>query len=348
MKKKILGILICIIFIFAALVPITGSLSLNKTKTNSPGVIDQSQNLITTPDWLEGGVPHYQEFVNKGNILEEIQLHMGCYFGGSYDMTISIEKPLSNKLCFVTLNAAMFPNNMMDWMTINLPDIQLNRNQNYFIVVQFDPGSEYAWSGDNTDPYPAGGSSNPDPNWDYAFRTIVDKSRNKDYEPKPITDQSQEKCDECAFIPNYAYQSFVPQEKKLLQIDVCIAQWYGGSPDLKVSIERPLGTALTSASLTAAQVPSGSCDWVTFDLNPDIQLQKGETYFIVLSYPPGGEYGWCGAYGDLYSKGTSDKHPDWDYCFRTIVDKSKPRIQFLDIFLEMINNYPMLRLFLKI
>ena len=46
-------------------------------------------------------------------------------------------------------------------------------------------GSEYEWSGAHGDPYPSGASSHPDPDWDYAFRTIVDKSRPKlknDYE----------------------------------------------------------------------------------------------------------------------------------------------------------------------
>ena len=178
MKNKIFGVIVCIFLITAALIPIASS-NLAMKKQLSPGVIDQHQDLTSSVDWLEGGVPHYQEFVNQGNILEEIQLHMGCYFSGSYDMTISIEQPLGNKLTFVTLNAGMFPNNMVDWMTIDLPDKKLTRGQKYFIVAQFDPGSEYAWSGDNTDPYPLGGSSHTDPNWDYAFRTIVDKSKPK-------------------------------------------------------------------------------------------------------------------------------------------------------------------------
>ena len=346
MKNKIFGILICIILIFAALIPIASSFSLEKTQQLSPGVIDQHQDLITQVDWLEGGVPHYQEFVNQGNTLEEIQLHMGCYFLGSYDMTISIEKPLGNKISFVVLTPSMFPLDSMGWMTINLPDKQLTRGQKYYIVVQFDPGSEYAWSGDDTDPYPQGGSSHSDPNWDYAFRTIVDKSKNN--QPLQVTDQSQEKCDDCAFLPNYGYQGFVPQGNKLLNIQLCLTEWYGGSPDMLISIEKPLGTSLTSAILTVSQIPSGTCNWVTIDLNPDIILNKGETYFIVVSYPPGGEYGWCGAYGDPYPAGTSDKDPNWDYCFRTIVDKSKPKINVLDLLIELINRFPILNQLIKI
>jgi len=280
MKNKLIGIIVCLLFIASAIIPIASSIG--KTTTLNPGVVDQHQDLITNVDWLEGGVPHYQEFVNQGSTLEEIQLHMGCYYSGSYDMIVSIEKPLGTKLSFVTLTAAMFPLNSMGWMTINLPDKQLTRGQNYFIVVQFDIGSEYAWSGDNTDPYPSGGSSHSDPNWDYAFRTIVDKSKKVNYDPKIVTDQKQEQCNDCAFVPNYAYQGFVPEGHKLLKVDLCIAHWFSGSPDLEISIEKPLGTSLTSASLTPAQIPTPNCNWVSIDLNPKIILENGETYFIVL------------------------------------------------------------------
>ena len=347
MIKNKIGIFVCLLLIITAIVPVVNSITIKKEKMQ--GVIDQHQDLIPNIDWLLGGGKHYQEFVNQGKTLKEVQLHMGCYFSGSYDITIAIEKPLGSKITQVTLNANWFTMDTMKWYTINLPDKILSRGQNYFITVQFDPGSEYAWSGSYGNPYGAGTSSK-DPDWDYAFRTIVDKSKNKNtiIEPKTVIDQKQEQCDNCLFLPNYGHQGFVPRGNQLLQVDLSIAEWYGGSPDLQISIEKPLGTSLFSTSLTVNQVPSGSCNWVSININPRIQLDKDEMYYIVLSYPPGGEYGWGGSYGDPYPKGTSDKDPDWDYAFRTIVDKSKPKITIFDIFQEITSRYPMINEIIKI
>lgn len=152
-----------------------------------------------------------------------------------------------------------------------------------------------------------------------------------------VVDQSQDICAECRFFENYAWQQFIPQAKKLLTIDICISQWYAGSPDLIITIEKPLGTVLSSVTIDAKSIPYDDCDWVSIDINPDITLQKGEIYYIVLSYEPGGEYGWCGAEGDLYAPGVSIIGPEWDFCFRTIV--TKPRsIDHINIF----KNFPFL------
>jgi hypothetical protein len=154
-------------------------------------------------------------------------------------------------------------------------------------------------------------------------------------------DQSQEQCQECKFFENYAWQQFVPQGKKLLTIDICISQWYSDSPDLTITIEKPLGTILSSATIEAKSVPNIDCDWVSIDVNPDITLQKEQIYYIVLSYEPGGEYGWCGAEGNLYEPGESSIGSNWDFCFRTIVSKQRS-IDSINIF----KNFPILFQFL--
>jgi hypothetical protein len=168
---------------------------------------------------------------------------------------------------------------------------------------------------------------------------------------KQIVDQKQETEDECVFIPNYAWQQFKPNGNKLIKVDVKIAQWFGGSPDIKMTIEKPLGTQHAAASLPASSVPSGACDWVSFDTYPDISLTPGETYHIVLSYDPGGEYGWAGAWGDPYTSGISDRDVKWDWCFRTYVEKSRPKTInsnikdfsiLYEIFQNLINRFPVL------
>ena len=149
-----------------------------------------------------------------------------------------------------------------------------------------------------------------------------------------VKDQYQEDCYECWYFDNYAWQQFVPTKSKLLRVEVSIAQWYSGSPDITLSIERPLGTVLTSKGLPASAIPEWYCDWVSFNV-PDVILTPGNTYYIVLSYPLGGEYSWCGTWGNPYPKGESDIHPDWDWCFRTWVSHGEiepvPILEFKDL-----------------
>jgi hypothetical protein len=104
-----------------------------------------------------------------------------------------------------------------------------------------------------------------------------------------------------------------------------VAQWFGGSPDMKLTIEQPLGTVLTSKDVDAGLIPSGTAGWVTFDV-PNIPLTPGNEYYIKVTAPPGSEYGWCAGYGDPYKKGDSSMLPDCDdFCFKTWGYKGKTK-----------------------
>ena len=175
--KKIIGILVTMLMIGAIVLPVVGSLNVSNCPVKSPSVIDQEQPDTSETHFIQGGIPHSQEFINQGNKIEKVEVHIGHYYGGSPPMTLSIEKPLGNKLTFVTLTTADIPDHAQNWCTFDFPDVALDKNVKYYIVIQSDVGSEYAWSGAHGDPYPAGASSHPDLDWDYAFRTIVDKSR---------------------------------------------------------------------------------------------------------------------------------------------------------------------------
>jgi hypothetical protein len=72
--------------------------------------------------------------------------------------------------------------------------------------------------------------------------------------------------------------------------------------------------------MKATEIPT-TCDWVVFDID-DINLVPGDTYYIHLKHDAGAEYAWAGANGDLYPAGDSDIGAQWDWCFRTYVDKS--------------------------
>ena len=129
-----------------------------------------------------------------------------------------------------------------------------------------------------------------------------------------VIDQHQDWDDDCLYFEQ-EWQEFVPTLGKLTRVGVKIAQWYSGSPDLIMTIEKPLGTVLTTKSMPATSIPSPSCDWVSFNV-PDITLIPGGSYFIKLTAPLGSEYGWGIAYNNLYPQGTSSQHPG-DWCFRT-------------------------------
>jgi hypothetical protein len=156
-------------------------------------------------------------------------------------------------------------------------------------------------------------------------------------------DQSQEERDSDEDVNQYAWQEFVPTGENLLSVEVKIRLGFLWPPDLFLSIEKPLGTVLTSTSLPSQSIPWERSEWVTFDFH-DILLVRGDKYYIVLSHESGGTYKWSGAWGDLYSQGESSKNPQWDWCFRTIVDKSKEKHcigaehKWTDLFLVTMNE----------
>ena len=112
--------------------------------------------------------------------------------------------------------------------------------------------------------------------------------------------------------------------KILKMVEVRVVQWYAGSPDLKLTVEKPLGSVLRTKEVSANFIPSGTTDWVMFDI-PDIELTPGDTYVIRLTAPLGSEYGWCAGHGDPYLSGESSRLPDDDFCFRTWANKGKSK-----------------------
>jgi len=130
-----------------------------------------------------------------------------------------------------------------------------------------------------------------------------------------VLDQSQTWEDVCQFIPDSEWQEFKPTIDNLNRVEVKVAQWFGGSPDMELTVEKPLGNVLTSRKVAAINIPSGSCGWVSFNV-PDITLIIGASYYIRVIAPLGSEYGWGLASNNLYSQGISSKDPA-DWCFKT-------------------------------
>ena len=137
-----------------------------------------------------------------------------------------------------------------------------------------------------------------------------------------VLDQHSDWSDDCIYISGDEWQEFVPTMITHTRIEVKIVQWFSGSPDLILTVEKPLGTVLTSKDMPASLIPSGTCDWVSFDI-PDINLVPGVNYFIKLTAPLGSEYGWGFSANGLYPNGTSSIWPA-DWCFRTFCLENNP------------------------
>jgi hypothetical protein len=189
MKQKIVGMLICTLLIATATTTIVSSRSSEPQEIMMPSVVDQQQPNTPELHWLIAlPTQNWQQFKNMGKTLEKVELHIGCWFTGSAPITMEIKETLTGTtITQVTYNAVDLPLDMQAWFTFDVPDARLTQNKVYYIILTFDPGSEYAWSGSHNNPYPNGTSSHPDSDWDYAFRTIVDKSTSwetvKTYEP---------------------------------------------------------------------------------------------------------------------------------------------------------------------
>ena len=159
-----------------------------------------------------------------------------------------------------------------------------------------------------------------------------------------VIDQSQEERDSDENINEYAWQEFIPFSENLWSVQVKIRKGFLWPDQLVLSIEKPLGNVLTSTSLTSQDIPWETADWVDFDF-PDIPLEKEEKYYIVLSHESDGTYKWSGAWDDPYHLGDSSKDPQWDWCFRTIVDKSKTIKSFSTFKIHLLLNEFFLRFF---
>jgi len=133
-------------------------------------------------------------------------------------------------------------------------------------------------------------------------------------------DQSQEKDDGSMPIISRQWQEFTPVAKKLLRVEVKIQSTVGETTSIRLYIEQPLGTILSSKELPSSEIPN-TPDWVSFDVQ-DIKLKPGQIYYIVLSTSPSSGYYWCGSPNNPYPNGVSSLGSNWDWCFRTYADKS--------------------------
>lgn len=172
MKKKILGILVCMLLLA------TGLSIMGTVAGDEPCVIgemkDQYQENFDKIGWLESGVKFWQEFVPTISKHTRAEVYIGCYYGGSPPLKLSIEKPLGSVLTFKELPASTIPLNTEDWVSFDFPDVNLIPGEKHFLVLYYEGAGEYAWGGAHGDPYPQGDSIGG-PGWDFCFKTFVEE-----------------------------------------------------------------------------------------------------------------------------------------------------------------------------
>jgi len=135
-------------------------------------------------------------------------------------------------------------------------------------------------------------------------------------------------------------QSFVPSRDRLTRVDLKLSRFGNITSDITVSIRKQLdGNDLMSCSLPYENIPSNISEWITFDV-PDISLNPGENYYLVLSTEGGfnfsGNYLWFdNNNSESYSDGEIWIHwvdtneweqwnPSMDSCFKTFFSNICP------------------------
>ena len=183
MKRKIIGIVVCTL-LMAITTPLVSGTSVEKPAVIMiPSVIDQQQTKTPEIFTLIPDAQNWQQFKNRGEILESVDLHIGCYDSLSGWISLFIAESLTTSpLTGATYNPGELPENIQDWFTFDVPDVELTGGKTYYIIVTFGLMSDYRWSGAHGNPYKSGASSHPDADWDFAFRTVVDKSKTMELE----------------------------------------------------------------------------------------------------------------------------------------------------------------------
>ena len=134
-------------------------------------------------------------------------------------------------------------------------------------------------------------------------------------------DQDQQIINGTKFLTQREWQEFIPQGRQHLYIEVHIGCFNPGSSPLGLSIEQPKGHSQYSTVKSAVDIPDGYTDWTRFYVN--VKLTPNEPAYIALSPSSGSEYAWSYGTGNPYPDGISSFGEDYDFCFRTFVDRSK-------------------------
>jgi len=183
-RKKMNNKTICILvmtLLIATTIPAIGDINAiivsNKFPATIQEVKDQYQEFWGIEENLLEFNPskNWQQFVPTMANHVRVEVHAGEWCQMSYPITLTIERPLGTVYTSKTLLYSDFPYNQNGWVSFDIPDVTLTPGNQYYLVLTFDCGSEYAWSGATGNPYMKGASSEGG-TFDYCFRTFCVES----------------------------------------------------------------------------------------------------------------------------------------------------------------------------
>ena len=209
MKKKLLGIFVCMLLIATA-IPAVGTMNENEISTNNPREtlqppgwgLDQKQTnqdgagfYIVPSQWLAQG---FKPTMEK---LTAVQLYIFKHDNppAGIEITVSIRDSLNGSdLTITSENADQIED--YKWVTFDFPDITVIPENKYYIVCRSDGGAapdNYCWLYGNDNPYDRGdvwvsndegliwGKLVSGPNYqdpDLCFKTFTKKSKDKAFD----------------------------------------------------------------------------------------------------------------------------------------------------------------------
>jgi len=135
-------------------------------------------------------------------------------------------------------------------------------------------------------------------------------------------DQTQQNDSGAINITGNEWQEFEPRSEILSRIELKIRS---ASPEneipLTVTLEKPLGTIISSSEVSSNQIPWNRSEWISFDFQ-NVSVEPSNKYFISVSSAQSDMYSW--QYSDpiipglsRYEAGNSSLGDDLDWCFKT-------------------------------
>lgn len=192
MKKKILGILLCIILIVTAILPL--AVSKNIIKPDNPyklDLVDQKQDQQDGFEYLWKDYQFAQSFKPSLPKLTKIYLNLLRLSQDGSTITVSIRENLDGTdLVTMSISSAdVKPEKQWVWVEFDFDDIKVNPESTYYIVVASNDENPYfdyvAWGWHGGNPYQRGESytrylsqsweENPDN--DFCFQTYGAKPK---------------------------------------------------------------------------------------------------------------------------------------------------------------------------
>ena len=172
MQRKIIGIFVCMLLMITSTFPNAKETSDDKTDIFGE-ILDQHQEYSDECYYIDDF--EWQEFVPTLDNLVRVEVKIAQWNENSLDLQLSIEKPLGNILTSLAIPASSIPGTC-NWVSFDVPDIDLTIGESYYIKLTAPQGSEYGWGIAWNDLYPQGDSSQPPGDW--CFRTYAEEAGN--------------------------------------------------------------------------------------------------------------------------------------------------------------------------